>query len=142
MRRALELARRAEAEGEVPVGAVVVLDEQVIGEGWNRPISASDPTAHAEVQAMRAAASTRKNYRLIGSTLYVTLEPCAMCVGAMFHARIRRVVFGASDPKTGAAGSTVNLFDEGRLNHHALLQGGVLAAECGAVLSSFFAARR
>jgi len=142
MRRALELARRAQAEGEVPVGAVVVLDEKVIGEGWNRPISAADPTAHAEIQAMRAAASTRKNYRLVGATLYVTLEPCAMCVGAMFHARIRRVVFGAADPKTGAAGSTVNLFEEKRLNHHALLQGGVLAAECGALLSGFFASRR
>ncbi|MFL6565799.1 MAG: tRNA adenosine(34) deaminase TadA [Burkholderiales bacterium] len=142
MRHALELARRAQAEGEVPVGAVVVLEEKVIGEGWNRPISASDPTAHAEIQAMRAAASTRKNYRLVGATLYVTLEPCAMCVGAMFHARIRRVVFGAADPKTGAAGSTVDLFEEKRLNHHALVQGGVLAAECGALLSGFFASRR
>ena len=142
MRHALGLAQRAREEGEVPVGAVVVLDEKVIGEGWNRPISASDPTAHAEIQAMRAAASTRKNYRLVGATLYVTLEPCAMCVGAMFHARLRRVVFGAADPKTGAAGSTVNLFEEKRLNHHALVQGGVLAAECGALLSSFFAARR
>jgi tRNA(adenine34) deaminase len=142
MRHALGLARRAQEEGEVPVGAVVVLEERVIGEGWNRPISASDPTAHAEVQAMRAAASTRKNYRLMGATLYVTLEPCAMCVGAMFHARVRRVVYGAADPKTGAAGSTVNLFEEKRLNHHALVQGGVLAAECGALLSSFFASRR
>jgi tRNA(adenine34) deaminase len=142
MRRALELARRAQDEGEVPVGAVVVLDEQVIGEGWNRPISASDPTAHAEVQAMRAAAARLRNYRLLGTTLYVTLEPCAMCVGAMFHARVRRVVFGATDPKTGAAGSTVNLFEEKRLNHHALVQGGVLAAECGAMLSAFFASRR
>jgi len=142
MRHALELAGRAQAAGEVPVGAVVVLDERIIGEGWNRPISASDPTAHAEVQAMRAAASAVKNYRLLGATLYVTLEPCAMCVGAMFHARIRRVVFGAADPKTGAAGSTVNLFEEKRLNHHALVQGGVLAAECGALLSGFFASRR
>ena len=142
MRHALMLARRAQAEGEVPVGALVVLDEKIIGEGWNRPIAASDPSAHAEIQAMRAAATQRKNYRLIGATLYVTLEPCAMCVGAMFHARIRRVVFGASDPKTGAAGSTVNLFEERRLNHHALVQGGVLAAECGALLSAFFASRR
>jgi tRNA(adenine34) deaminase len=142
MRQALALARRAQEEGEVPVGAVVVLDEKVIGEGWNRPISASDPSAHAEIQAMRAAAAARRNYRLIGATLYVTLEPCAMCVGAMFHARIRRVVFGAPDPKTGAAGSTVNLFEEKRLNHHALVQGGVLAAECGAMLSAFFASRR
>jgi tRNA(adenine34) deaminase len=142
MRQALALARRAQEEGEVPVGAVVVLDEKVIGEGWNRPISASDPSAHAEIQAMRAAAAARRNYRLMGATLYVTLEPCAMCVGAMFHARIRRVVFGAPDPKTGAAGSTVNLFEEKRLNHHALVQGGVLAAECGAMLSAFFASRR
>lgn len=142
MRHALDLARRAQDEGEVPVGAVVVLDEKVIGEGWNRPISASDPTAHAEIQALRAAASTRRNYRLVGATLYVTLEPCAMCVGAMFHARIRRVVFGATDPKTGAAGSTLDLFQEKRLNHHALVQGGVLAAECGALLSGFFASRR
>jgi tRNA(adenine34) deaminase len=142
MHHALELARRAQGEGEVPVGAVVVLEERIIGEGWNRPISASDPTAHAEVQAMRTAAAALRNYRLLGTTLYVTLEPCAMCVGAMFHARIRRVVFGAADPKTGAAGSTVNLFEEQRLNHHALVQGGVLAAECGALLSAFFASRR
>jgi tRNA(adenine34) deaminase len=142
MRHALSLARRAQEEGEVPVGAVVVLDERIVAEGWNRPISASDPSAHAEIQAMRAAATARKNYRLVGATLYVTLEPCAMCVGAMFHARIRRVVFGAADPKTGAAGSTVNLFEERRLNHHALVQGGVLAAECGALLSAFFASRR
>ena len=142
MRQALELARRAQDEGEVPVGAVVVLEERVIGEGWNRPISASDPSAHAEIQAMRAAASARKNYRLIGATLYVTLEPCAMCVGAMFHARIRRVVFGAADPKTGAAGSVIDLFSQNKINHHALVQGGVLAAECGLVLSDFFASRR
>ena len=142
MRHALGLARRAQEEGEVPVGAVVVLEEKIIGEGWNRPISAADPSAHAEIQAMRAAARERKNYRLIGATLYVTLEPCAMCVGAMFHARIRRVVFGAADPKTGAAGSTLNLFEERRLNHHALVEGGVLSAECGALLSGFFAFRR
>ena len=142
MRQALELARRAQEEGEVPVGALVVLEERVIGEGWNRPISASDPSAHAEIQAMRAAASARKNYRLIGATLYVTLEPCAMCVGAMFHARIRRVVFGAADPKTGAAGSVIDLFAQNKINHHALVQGGVLAAECGSVLSDFFASRR
>jgi tRNA(adenine34) deaminase len=142
MQQALSLARRAAADGEVPVGALVVVDEKIIGEGWNRPISASDPTAHAEIQAMRAAATTLRNYRLLGATLYVTLEPCAMCVGAMFHARIRRVVFGAADPKTGAAGSVVDLFSENRLNHHALVQGGVLAAECGALLSEFFASRR
>jgi tRNA(adenine34) deaminase len=142
MRQALQLAHRAQEEGEVPVGALVVLEERVIGEGWNRPISASDPSAHAEIQAMRAAATARKNYRLIGATLYVTLEPCAMCVGAMFHARIRRVVFGAADPKTGAAGSVIDLFAQNKINHHALVQGGVLAAECGSVLSDFFAARR
>jgi len=142
MRRALEFARRAQEEGEVPVGAVVVLNENVLGEGWNRPITASDPTAHAEIQAMRAASSALSNYRLTGATLYVTLEPCVMCVGAMFHARIGRVVFGARDPKTGAAGSIVDLFKNEKLNHHAQIQGGVLAGECGALLSRFFASRR
>jgi len=142
MQRALELARQGQAEGEVPVGAVVVLDGQVIGEGWNRPITASDPTAHAEIQALRRAAQYADNYRLTGATLYVTLEPCTMCVGAMFHARIARVVYGARDPKTGSAGSVVNLFSEPRLNHHATLTGGVLAKESGALLSAFFAARR
>jgi tRNA(adenine34) deaminase len=130
MRRALELARRAEEEGEVPVGAVVVLEGRVIGEGWNRPIAASDPTAHAEIQAMRAAASKVKNYRLTGATLYVTLEPCDMCVGAMFHARIARTVYGATDPKKLVLKSPVKV------------EGGVLAAECGAALTRFFAARR
>lgn len=130
MRRALELARRAGAEGEVPVGALVVLEGKVVGEGWNRPISASDPTAHAEIQAMRAAAAATKNYRLTGSTLYATLEPCAMCVGAMFHARIARAVYGATDPKKLVLKSEVRL------------EGGVLAQECGALLSDFFAARR
>ena len=130
MRRALELARRAEQEGEVPVGAVVVLEGQVIGEGWNRPISASDPTAHAEIQAMRAAALATKNYRLTGATLYVTLEPCDMCVGAMFHARVARAVFGAKDPKKLV------------LKNNVEIAGGVLAQECGALLSGFFASRR
>ena len=130
MRRALELARRAQEEGEVPVGAVVVLNENVLGEGWNRPITASDPTAHAEVQAMRAAAAALSNYRLTGATLYVTLEPCDMCIGAMFHARIARVVFGATDPKKLV------------LKNQVALEGGVLAAECGALLSRFFASRR
>jgi tRNA(adenine34) deaminase len=142
MRRALELGRRAAAEGEVPVGAVVVAEGNVVGEGWNRPIAARDPTAHAEIQALRAAATALANYRIAGSTLYVTLEPCAMCVGAMFHARVARVVFGAADPKTGACGSVVNLFAETRLNHHASVEGGVLAAECGGLLREFFAARR
>src|SRR5688500_19228211 len=124
------------------LGGVVGYNDVTYADGDNLSIAASDPSAHAEIQSMRAAATARKNYRLIGATLYVTLEHCAMCVGAMFHARIRRVVFGAADPKTGAAGSTVNLFDEKRLNHHALVQGGVLAAECGAVLSAFFSSRR
>jgi len=130
MRRALELARRAQAEGEVPVGAVVVLEEKILGEGWNRPIAACDPSAHAEIQAMRAASSALSNYRLTGATLYVTLEPCDMCIGAMFHARIARVVFGATDPKKLV------------LKNQVALEGGVLAGECGALLSRFFAARR
>jgi len=130
MRRALELARRAEEEGEVPVGAVVVLENAIIGEGWNRPIAASDPTAHAEIQAMRSASLATKNYRLVGATLYVTLEPCEMCVGAMYHARIARTVYGATDPKKLV------------LKNQVKIEGGVLAAECGALLSRFFAARR
>ena len=142
MRRALELAQRAQEEGEVPVGAVVVLEEKILGEGWNRPIAASDPTAHAEIQAMRAASSALSNYRLTGATLYVTLEPCVMCAGAIFHTRIGRVVFGASDPKTGAAGGIVDLFKNEKLNHQAQIHGGVLASECGALLSRFFASRR
>ncbi len=142
MRRALELAQRARTEGEVPVGAVVVLDGTIVGEGWNRPISAADATSHAETEAIRAACRTQENYRLAGASLYVTLEPCAMCIGAMFHARIARVVFGAADPKTGAAGSVIDLFAEPRLNHHAVVEGGVLAEKCGALLREFFAARR
>jgi len=142
MRRALSLAQRARDEGEVPVGALVVLDGKVIGEGWNRPIGASDATSHAETEAIRAACRELHNYRLVGATLYVTLEPCAMCIGAIFHARIARVVFGAPDPKTGAAGSTINLFAEARLNHHATVEGGVLAQESGELLRTFFASRR
>ena len=130
MCRALDLARKAQAEGEVPIGAIVVLQDEVIGEGWNRPIAASDPTAHAEIQALRSAASLRSNYRLTGATLYVTLEPCDMCVGAMFHARIARVVFGAKDPKKLV------------LKNNVKIEGGVIADECGALLSSFFAQRR
>jgi tRNA(adenine34) deaminase len=130
MRRALELARQAQAEGEVPVGAVVVMDGRIVGEGWNRPIASCDPTAHAEIQAMRAAAAALKNYRLAGADLYVTLEPCDMCLGAMFHARIARAVFGAADPKKKI------------LKPQTVIQGGVLAEECGALLSGFFAARR
>jgi len=130
MRRALELARRAEQEGEVPIGALVVMNREVIGEGWNRPIAAVDPTAHAEIVALRAAAKKTGNYRLTGAELYVTLEPCDMCVGVMFHARIARVVFGAKDPKKLV------------LKNQVSLQGGVLAEECGAVLSRFFAGKR
>jgi tRNA(adenine34) deaminase len=130
MRRALELARRAGAEGEVPVGCVVVLDDRIVGEGWNRPIAAHDPTAHAEIQAMRAAALKQGNYRLSGASLYVTLEPCDMCVGAMFHARIARAVYGATDPKKQV------------LKNQVKLEGGVLAEESGAILTRFFAAKR
>lgn len=142
MREALFLAEQAAQVGEVPVGAVVVKDGQIIGRGSNAPISGHDPSAHAEIAALRDAAQRVGNYRLVGCELFVTLEPCVMCVGAMFHARIARVVFGATDPKTGAAGSVFNLFAESRLNHHARVEGGVLAAECGKVLSDFFAARR
>jgi tRNA(adenine34) deaminase len=139
---ALGLAREAGAAGEVPVGAVVVLDGEIIGRGFNQPILRHDPTAHAEIMALRDAADQVGNYRLPGSTLYVTLEPCVMCTGAIMHARVARVVYGARDPKTGAAGSVVDLYGESRLNHHADIEGGILAEECGALLSSFFAARR
>ena len=142
MGQALDLAREAGALGEVPVGAGVVLDGAVVGRGFNRPIGGSDPTAHAEIVALRDAAAQLANYRLPGCTLYVTLEPCAMCAGAIMHARVGRVVYGARDPKTGAAGSVVNLFGEARLNHHTEVIGGVREAECGALLSGFFAARR
>jgi tRNA(adenine34) deaminase len=130
MRRALQLAGRAADEGEVPIGALVVLNGEIIGEGWNRPIAAHDPTAHAEIQAMRSGATRVKNYRLTGAELYVTLEPCDMCLGAMFHARIARVVYGAKDPKKLV------------LKNQVAIEGGVLADECGALLSRFFAARR
>jgi tRNA(adenine34) deaminase len=139
---ALDLAREAGAAGEVPVGAVVVLEGEVVGRGFNQPIGRHDPTAHAEIMALRDAAIRLGNYRLPGCTLYVTLEPCAMCAGAIMHARIERVVFGARDPKTGAAGSIIDLFAEARLNHHTAVVGGVLAEECGSLLSGFFAARR
>ncbi len=142
MRLALELAERAKAAGEVPVGAVVVRDGEVIARGYNQPIGLHDPTAHAEIAALRAAADALGNYRLPGCTLYVTLEPCVMCAGAMMHARLSRVVFGASDPKTGACGSVLNLFAEQKLNHHTEVTGGVLAGECGTMLSAFFAERR
>jgi len=142
MREALALASAAAALGEVPVGAVLVKDGEVIGRGANRPISSADPTAHAEVVALREAAARLGNYRLTGCELYVTLEPCAMCVGAMLHARLARVVFGARDPKTGACGSVVDLPAVGALNHHARFEGGVLAEECSALLRRFFAERR
>jgi tRNA(adenine34) deaminase len=142
IRLALELARDAAAAGEVPVGALVVKDGEIVGRGFNAPISRHDPTAHAEIQAMRDAAQRLGNYRLVGCTLYVTLEPCAMCSGAIQHARIARLVYGARDPKTGCCGSVIDLMDEARLNHHCAAEGGVLAEECGRVLSEFFAARR
>ena len=142
MRLALAAADKAKAAGEVPVGAVIVKDGEVIATGFNQPIGCHDPTHHAEIAALRAASEALGNYRLPGCTLYVTLEPCVMCAGAMMHARIARVVYGAADPKTGACGSVVNLFAEERLNHHAEVVGGVLADECGTMLSSFFAERR
>ena len=142
MREAMSLARAAECLGEVPVGAVVVRDGQIVGRGFNAPIGESDPTAHAEIAALRDAARNLNNYRLPGCELFVTLEPCAMCAGAILHARIARVVYGARDLKTGVHGSVVDLFAVDRLNHHTQVLGGVLADECGALLSSFFAARR
>lgn len=142
MREALRLAEQAAQAGEVPVGAVVVKDGEIVGRGSNAPISRHDPTSHAEIAALRDASQRLGNYRLVGCELFVTLEPCVMCVGAMFHARIARVVYGASDPKTGAAGSVLDLFAETRINHHARIEGGVLAQECGKVLSDFFAMRR
>ena len=142
MREALALAQQAAAAGEVPVGAVVVKDGAIIGRGYNRPITSSDPTAHAEIVALREAAAGLANYRLPGCDLYVTLEPCAMCVGAMVHARLGRVVYGAQDPKTGACGSIVDLPALAHWNHHGLFEGGLLAGECGAILRGFFADRR
>jgi len=142
MREALALAQQANAAGEVPVGAVVVKENTIIGRGYNRPITAHDPSAHAEIIAIRDAAVKLGNYRLIDCDLYVTLEPCAMCAGAIMQARLRRVIFGAADSKTGACGGVVDLFAEARLNHHASVVRGVLADECGAQLSRFFATRR
>ncbi|MBC8008440.1 MAG: tRNA adenosine(34) deaminase TadA [Prolixibacteraceae bacterium] len=142
MAEALILATTARQAGEVPVGAIVVSDGHIIGRGYNAPIRYHDPSAHAEIQAMRAAGLAVGNYRLTGCTLYVTLEPCAMCAGAIQHARIARVVFGAADPKAGACGSVVNLFSEPRLNHHTRVEGGVLAPQCGGLLTDFFRERR
>jgi tRNA(adenine34) deaminase len=142
MRHALALAAQARAAGEVPIGACVVKDGVLVGEGYNRPISSCDPTAHAEILALRAAALALRTYRLIGTTLYVTLEPCAMCAGAIVLARISRVVYGAHDPKAGAAGSVLDILAEPRLNHRPAVTSGVLAADCAALLVGFFAARR
>ena len=142
MARALELACEAGREGEVPVGAVVVLDDTIIGEGRNRMIGANDPSAHAEIDALRDAGRRVGNYRFPGASLYVTLEPCVMCAGAMIHARIGRVVYAATDPKTGAAGSAFDMLQHERHNHQPLVHGGVLAAEAGEILSGFFRSRR
>jgi len=142
MQLALDLAKQAALAGEVPVGAIVVKDGTVIGRGANTPIGLHDPTAHAEIIAMRQAAAHIGNYRLVDCSLYVTLEPCAMCSGAVQYARLAKLVFGASDPKTGACGSVVNLMSEPKLNHHTEVIGGVMAEECGAVLSAFFKQRR
>jgi tRNA(adenine34) deaminase len=142
MREALALAAQAAEAGEVPVGAVVVKDGEVVGRGYNRPITTADPTAHAEIVAMRDAASRLANYRLVDCELYVTLEPCVMCVGAMVHARIKRIVYGTRDPKTGACGSIVDLPGLATFNHHGVFEGGVLAQESAEILRRFFAARR
>jgi tRNA(adenine34) deaminase len=142
MHYALALARYAEEGREVPIGAVLVQNGEMVGQGWNCPITASDPTAHAEIQAIRAASQYLGNYRLVGTTLYVTLEPCAMCAGAIIQARIKRLVFGAFDPKGGAAGSVLSVLPGDRLNHRVESHGGVLAEPCGMILSAFFRARR
>lgn len=142
MQQALDQAKLAAAAGEVPVGAVLVRDGKVISTGFNQPITNSDPSAHAEMMALRAAASDESNYRLPGTTLYVTLEPCTMCAGAMLHARVDRVVFGATDPKTGAAGSVLNVFSEKQINHQTVVEGGIMGEECGQILRDFFKERR
>lgn len=143
MAHALELARRAEAEGEVPVGAVLVAGgDTILGEGWNRPIGAHDPTAHAEIIALRAAAQALRNYRLVDTALYVTLEPCVMCAGAIIHARVGRVVYGAVDPKSGAAGSVFDVLGTDRLNHRVQVSAGLMADECSTLLTDFFRRRR
>lgn len=142
LRHALALAKKAAQMDEVPVGAVLVCDDEIIGEGWNQPICSHDPTAHAEIIALRAGAEKIKNYRVVKSTLYVTLEPCVMCVGAIIHARVQRVVYGAADPKTGAVTSVFQLGDAVKFNHRPQYTGGLLADECGELLRTFFQARR
>ena len=142
MRRALNLAERAQADGEVPVGAVMVKDDECIGEGWNQPISTRDPSAHAEITALRAAAGRTENYRLPGTTLYVTLEPCAMCAGAIILARVSRLVYATADPRSGAAGSVFNILQSEQLNHRVDLTAGVLELEAAAILQTFFKTRR
>lgn len=142
MQKALCLAQQAQAQGEVPVGALIVKNNEIIAEGLNGSISCCDPTAHAEMQAIRAAAQTLQNYRMLDTTLYVTLEPCAMCAGAIIQARIARVIFGASDPRTGAAGSVFNVLENPVLNHRASVTKGILGAECGALLTQFFRNKR
>lgn len=142
MRQALSLAKQAEQQGEVPVGAVIVLDNTLIGAGWNQPISQNDPTAHAEIVALRAACLQQQNYRLPDSTMYITLEPCVMCAGAIIHARIKRLVYATAEPKTGAAGSGFDVFNQPRLNHQVQCEHGVLASECSELLKAFFRAKR
>ncbi len=142
MQRALECAKEAERHGEVPIGAVLVKDDQIIAEGFNQPISSNDPTAHAEIVALRRAAEQAQNYRLVDTTLYVTLEPCAMCVGALIQARVKRLVFGAFDSRAGAVRSVFQLLDEPRLNHRILWEGGVMADDCAHLLKAFFQSRR
>ena len=142
MRRALELAAKAAAEDEVPVGAVLVMDDEIVGEGYNQVITLSDPSAHAEAQAIRAAGQAIDNYRLVNSTLYVTLEPCAMCAGLITHARVKRLVFGAPDPRTGATGTAIEVLNHSSMNHKVEIQAGMLADECGDILRQFFRARR
>ncbi|GAA5213831.1 tRNA adenosine(34) deaminase TadA [Corallincola platygyrae] len=142
MRRAMDLAAHAESLGEVPVGAVVVYQGEIIAEGWNRPITGNDPTAHAEIMALQAAGQALDNYRLLDTQMYVTLEPCVMCAGAMVHARIGKLIYGASDLKTGAAGSAMDIFGHPAMNHQVEITGGVLDEECGAMLSAFFKKRR
>jgi len=142
MQRALELAQKAEAQDEVPVGAVIVYEDQIIGEGWNQPISSNDPTAHAEITALREAGNNIGNYRLPASTLYVTLEPCAMCAGAIVHARLAKVIYAVDDPKTGACGSVFNMLQTNELNHKVEIEKGILEGECRSIIQTFFKEKR